>query len=294
MCCGTSSTVVSLPIGLPPIESPTEIPTMTFPLRVFKRHAPPCGCTDVRRGDRQRGGRSPAPAGCGCGRPGAARRARRSSSRRRTSTGTGRTTRRTFGSCSSRASSARLSAMPSGRRPCGAATRASSWSRSASSRARLPRPARPRHAGRGRRRQERRVRDRATGRPADRRRLRRRFRARPEPGGSVAVMRRSRPLTGAVLALIAAWGVVSVAELPPLSHSLQVDDARVPLAIVAGDRRPLLRVRSGRLLPPVPAAARAARLRGQLRLRASSPRPRSSSSPRSPRAGRSAGGSGTS
>ena len=54
------------------------------------------------------------------------------------------------------------------------------------------------------------------------------------PAAGAAVMRHSRLLTGAVLALIAAWGVVSVAELPPLSHSLQVDDARVPLAIVAG------------------------------------------------------------
>src|SRR6266849_2657912 len=49
-----------------------------------------------------------------------------------------------------------------------------------------------------------------------------------------AVMRHARLLTGTVLALIAAWGVVSVAELPPLSHSLKVDDARVPLAVVAG------------------------------------------------------------
>jgi adenylate cyclase len=54
------------------------------------------------------------------------------------------------------------------------------------------------------------------------------------PAAGAAVMRHARLLTGAVLALIAAWGVVSVAELPPLSHSLQVDDARVPLAIVAG------------------------------------------------------------
>ena len=53
------------------------------------------------------------------------------------------------------------------------------------------------------------------------------------PAAGAAVMRRSRLLTGAVLALIAAWGVVSVAELPPLSHSLE----RRRCARPAGDRR---------------------------------------------------------
>jgi len=56
--------------------------------------------------------------------------------KRRISTGTGRTTRRISGSCSSRASSVRALATQSGRRPCDATTRASSSSRSASSPAR--------------------------------------------------------------------------------------------------------------------------------------------------------------
>src|SRR6266481_2334788 len=90
MCCGTSSTGVLLPIGLPPVESPTEMPTMTFPLRVFKRlryygalaprarvrDAPAGGRTAVPRDDRRQGGGPPAARGRARGGVGAARRAR--------------------------------------------------------------------------------------------------------------------------------------------------------------------------------------------------------------------------
>ena len=53
------------------------------------------------------------------------------------------------------------------------------------------------------------------------------------PAAGLAIMRRARPLTGAVVALICAWGIVSVAELPPLSHAPRVEEARGPLAAVA-------------------------------------------------------------
>jgi adenylate cyclase len=53
------------------------------------------------------------------------------------------------------------------------------------------------------------------------------------PATAAAVMRRSRLITGALLGLICAWAIVSVAELPPLSRSLQAQETRGPLAAVA-------------------------------------------------------------
>jgi adenylate cyclase len=53
------------------------------------------------------------------------------------------------------------------------------------------------------------------------------------PPAAAAIMRRSRVLTGALLGLIGAWAIVSVAELPPLSRSVKVDEARGPLVALA-------------------------------------------------------------
>ena len=50
---------------------------------------------------------------------------------------------------------------------------------------------------------------------------------------SLRVVRRSRLLTALVLAIIGTWGVVSLAELPPLRDSLSPGEVVVPLTIVA-------------------------------------------------------------
>jgi class 3 adenylate cyclase len=54
-----------------------------------------------------------------------------------------------------------------------------------------------------------------------------------EPATAAALMRRSRLFTGALFAAMAAWAVVSVADLPPLSRAVTPDEARGPLAAVA-------------------------------------------------------------
>jgi adenylate cyclase len=50
---------------------------------------------------------------------------------------------------------------------------------------------------------------------------------------SLRVVRRSRPLTALVLAVIAAWAVVSLAELPPLRAGVRPGEITVPLTLVA-------------------------------------------------------------
>jgi adenylate cyclase len=54
------------------------------------------------------------------------------------------------------------------------------------------------------------------------------------PAAAARIMRRARVVTGALLGVIGAWAVLSAAELPPLSRSLKADEARGPLAGVAG------------------------------------------------------------
>lgn len=53
------------------------------------------------------------------------------------------------------------------------------------------------------------------------------------PAAAATVMRRSRLYTGALFASMAVWAVVSLADLPPLSHALDPQEARGPLAGVA-------------------------------------------------------------
>ena len=50
---------------------------------------------------------------------------------------------------------------------------------------------------------------------------------------SLRIVRHSRALTGLVLGVIAAWAVVSLAELKPLSDSVRPEDVTLPLAILA-------------------------------------------------------------
>jgi adenylate cyclase len=53
------------------------------------------------------------------------------------------------------------------------------------------------------------------------------------PAASAAIMRRANLATAGLLVVICAWGAVSAAELPPLSHPLAVEEARGPLEGVA-------------------------------------------------------------
>ena len=98
-----------------------------------------------------------------------------------------------------------------------------------------------------------------------RRRVGRRARAASAPGRSCA---RSALLLGALLALLAAWAVVSLAELPPLDVPLEAEELDGWQLVLAGDRRRPLRPRRTRLRPPLPAPPRALRLRVHARLRA--------------------------
>ena len=50
---------------------------------------------------------------------------------------------------------------------------------------------------------------------------------------SLKIVRHSRALTAAALALIAAWAVVSLGELPPLRDAVSPSDVELPLAILA-------------------------------------------------------------
>ena len=50
---------------------------------------------------------------------------------------------------------------------------------------------------------------------------------------SLRIVRHSRLLTALVLAIIAAWAVVSLAELPPLRDSVTPEDVELPLSILA-------------------------------------------------------------
>ncbi len=56
---------------------------------------------------------------------------------------------------------------------------------------------------------------------------------------SLRIVRHSRLLTALVLAIIAAWAVVSLAELPPLRDSVTPEDVEVPLSILATAGVPL-------------------------------------------------------
>ena len=146
---------------------------------------------------------------------------------RRRSTSAGRTTRRTSGSCSPTALvCARARARDQrGRSPPPRRAAAADRARVRRQR-RVPRPPRARDAGRVPRRQERRLRAR------DARRARRSpacFAAasaveyRLET--SLWIVRRARLLLGLVLALIAAWAAVSLAELPPLRDAVDAGGA---------------------------------------------------------------------
>jgi len=50
---------------------------------------------------------------------------------------------------------------------------------------------------------------------------------------SLKIVRHSRALTAATLGVIAAWAVISLNELPPLSDAISPEDATLPLAILA-------------------------------------------------------------
>jgi len=52
-------------------------------------------------------------------------------------------------------------------------------------------------------------------------------------GASLWIVRHSRLLLAAVLAVFAAWAVVSLAELPPLANAVQPEDVSAPLGVVA-------------------------------------------------------------
>jgi adenylate cyclase len=56
---------------------------------------------------------------------------------------------------------------------------------------------------------------------------------------SLRIVRRSRALTAVVLAVIAAWTIVSLAELPPLRDSVTPQQVELPLGLLAGVGVPL-------------------------------------------------------